>query len=103
MTSLGEIREQLTGPGGAFEVVTEVVDGVEMKVYKDRMRLAAGGRRGRRHAGATQTFIVYGDRRIGFGEFVRQANGVAAALPRRSASATATGWPCCRPTTPSGA
>ncbi len=31
------MRAQLTGAGGPFEVVTEVVNGVEMKVYKSSM------------------------------------------------------------------
>ena len=82
MTSLGEIREQLTGPGGAFEVTTDVVNGVEMKVYKDRM----GSLREVAQAAANrgdQEFIVQGDQRITYGDFVRQANGVAAALGRR--------------------
>ena len=37
MPTTAEVRAQLTGPGGPFEVVTDVVDGVEMKVYKDRL------------------------------------------------------------------
>jgi long-chain acyl-CoA synthetase len=79
MPTNAEIREQLTGPGGAFEVVTDVVDGVEMRVYKDRLpslRSVAelGAMRG------DQTFIVYGDRRISFGEFFQLANNASAAL-----------------------
>jgi long-chain acyl-CoA synthetase len=34
--TVAAIRAQLTGPGGPFEVVAEVVDGHEMKVFKDR-------------------------------------------------------------------
>ena len=34
--TVASIRAQLTGPGGPFEVVTEVLDGQELKVYKDR-------------------------------------------------------------------
>ncbi len=34
--TVASIRAQLTGPGGQFEVVTEVIDGHELKVYKDR-------------------------------------------------------------------
>jgi long-chain acyl-CoA synthetase len=78
-----EVQEQLTGPGGPFEIVTETVNGVEMKVYRDRMRslrevaaIAAG-------RGDEQTYIVYGDRRIGFTEFVRGANSVSRLLARR--------------------
>jgi len=83
LTSLAEVREQLTGVGGPFEVVTDVVNGVEMKVYKDRM----GSLREVAQAAANrgdQEFIVQGDRRISYGEFVRQANGVSAALARHA-------------------
>ena len=39
MTERGdEIERQMTGPGGPFEVVTESVRGIDMRVYKDRMR-----------------------------------------------------------------
>ena len=104
MPSSQEIEQMLTGPGGAFEVTTETVRGVEMKVFKDRMKslreifpMAA-----MRGDGDGATHIVYGDRRIGFGEFVEGANRVAAALAARPASGGAIASPCCRPTTPSG-
>jgi long-chain acyl-CoA synthetase len=78
-----EIRQQLTGPGGAFEVVVEDVAGRPTEVYKDRMRslrdVAAVGLR----RGDDQIHLVYGDRRIGFGAFVRDANGVSRALADR--------------------
>jgi long-chain acyl-CoA synthetase len=81
MTSAGEIREQLTGPGGAFEVITDVVGGVEMKVYKDRMPSLREVPKVAVMRG-DQTFLVHGDRRISYGEFVRLANGVSHALAR---------------------
>ena len=102
MPTTAEITAQLTGPGGPFEVVTEPVGGLEMKVYKDRFR-SLRDVAGLATAHGDQTFIVYGDRRISFSEFSGLAGSVAAALRDASASATATGWPCCRPTTPSGA
>lgn len=75
-----EIEAILTGPGGPFEVIVDDVRGVPMKVYKDRMtalpqvaRMAVG-------RGDEQTYVVFGDRRIGFGEFLRTANGVSGAL-----------------------
>jgi long-chain acyl-CoA synthetase len=79
MGTLAEVREELTGLGGAFEVVTEVVNGVEMKVYKDRMGslreiAQAASMRG------DQEFIVQGDRVYTYGEFTRLANGVSKAL-----------------------
>ena len=82
MPTSAEVQQMLTGPGGPFEVVTETVNGIEMKVYKDRMKAlrdiaALGGARG---DGEGATFIVYGERRIGFGTFVDGANSVSAVL-----------------------
>jgi long-chain acyl-CoA synthetase len=82
MPTSAEVQAMLTGPGGPFEVVRETVGGVEMKVYKDRMRslrdvAALGAGRG---DGEGSTFIVYGPRRIGFTEFVDGANAVSAGL-----------------------
>jgi long-chain acyl-CoA synthetase len=76
-TRTQELREQLTGPGGPFEIVTETVDGLELPVYKDRLpnlRSVAAIAAGR---GDEKPFVVYGDRRIGFSEFFALANSVA--------------------------
>ncbi len=80
MPTSAEVQQLLTGPGGPFEVVTATVNGNPMRVYKDRMTalgevaaLAAG-------RGNDETYIVYGDRRIGFTDFVHGAYGVARAL-----------------------
>jgi long-chain acyl-CoA synthetase len=69
----------LTGPGGAFEVVTEDVLGVELQVYKSRMTqlrqicdLAA--------ARGDATFLVQGERRLTFAQTVSQIRVVAANL-----------------------
>jgi len=77
MTTTAEVRAQLTGPGGPFEVVTETINGIEMKVYKSSMAslrdvAAAGLARGNE-----QPFLVYGDLRMGPAEFVERANSVA--------------------------
>jgi long-chain acyl-CoA synthetase len=82
MPSAAEITAQLTGPGGPFEVVTEPVGGVEMRVYKDRfpsLRDVAA----LATAHGDKTFIVHGDRRISFAEFSDLSNGVSAALRDR--------------------
>jgi steroid-24-oyl-CoA synthetase len=78
--SSAEVQQMLTGPGGPFEVVTEEVRGIPMRVFKDRMKalrevaaMAAG-------RGNEETFIVYGDRRIGFTEFIEGANSVSSTL-----------------------
>lgn len=74
-----EIRAQLTGPGGAFEVRREVVDGVEMHVYANRFdNLRTVAMFGLAHG--NKEFIVYGDRVITYGEFMAQANSVSTHL-----------------------
>jgi acyl-CoA synthetase (AMP-forming)/AMP-acid ligase II len=75
-----EIEAMLTGPGGAFEVSTEEVNGIPTKVYKNRMGslrevadLAAG-------RGDEQDFIVHRGRRIGFATFREQAHAISQSL-----------------------
>src|SRR3954453_10801601 len=79
MPTAAEVKAQLTGPGGPFEVVTEDVRGRPMQVYKDRMKAlrqiceVSIGR-------GDQVFIVYGDREITFHDFLTASNSVAAGL-----------------------
>jgi long-chain acyl-CoA synthetase len=80
MPSFSEVRASLTGPGGPFEVGTESIDGVDLKVYVqrfDNLRAIAGIAAGR---GDDEPFIVYGDTRIGFAQFFGLANAASAAL-----------------------
>jgi long-chain acyl-CoA synthetase len=73
------VLDQLTGPGGAFEIVTEPVLGVPLQVYKARLTslrdviAMADGR-------ADVDFLVQGDRRLTFGEHNALVRRVAAAL-----------------------
>lgn len=79
MSTVDEVRATLTGPGGPFEVTTEVVGGHEMRVYKDRfpdLRSVAAFA----PAHGDKEFLVHGDRRITFGEFADLANSVSAGL-----------------------
>ena len=80
MPSLSEVRAQLTGPGGMFEVTTEDVAGRPMQVYKERMRSLREIAQGAINRGDESPFIVYGDRTYGFRTFVETANGVSRAL-----------------------
>jgi long-chain acyl-CoA synthetase len=82
MPNLAEVRAQLTGPGGPFEVVTEDVLGRPMQVYKDRMRTLRGIPEAAIGRG-DDTFLAYGDRTYGFRDFVEQSNGLARALADR--------------------
>src|SRR5690606_28516114 len=82
MPTMAEVRAQLTGPGGMFEITTDTVLGREMEVYKDRMPSLRSILEVALLRGDEQDFIVYGDRTYGFATFVRTANGVAHALRR---------------------
>jgi long-chain acyl-CoA synthetase len=80
MPSLSEVRAQLTGPGGMFEVTTEDVLGRPMQVYKERMRSLREIPQAAVLRGDEAPFIVHGDRTYGFRTFVETANGVSRAL-----------------------
>jgi long-chain acyl-CoA synthetase len=74
--TLRRIRAELTAPGAQFEIVTEVVDGVEMKVYAQRFdSLRVVAQFGAMHG--DKEFIVFGDRRITFADFIAHANSVS--------------------------
>ncbi|MDZ7675176.1 MAG: class I adenylate-forming enzyme family protein [Acidimicrobiales bacterium] len=79
MPTVDEVRAQLTGPDGMFEITTETVDGVELQVYKDRMPNLRAIPETALMRG-DQTFLQYGDETWSFTEFVETANGVAHAL-----------------------
>lgn len=83
MPAREEVEAQLLGPGGMFEVVTDTVNGVEMKVYKDRLPSLRSVAELGSARGDAQDFIVYGDRRYGFGTFLELANSVSNALTER--------------------
>ncbi|GIU87227.1 MAG: fatty acid--CoA ligase [Acidimicrobiia bacterium] len=73
------VLAQLTGPGGPFEIVTEDVLGVPMRVYKQRMRslrelMANNALR------ADEEWLVQGERRYTFGEHDRLARVLASRL-----------------------
>ena len=80
MPTNAEVRATLTGPGGPFEVVTDIVDGVEMKVYAQRLPHLRAVAEIAAVRGDDEAFLVYGERRIGFGQFFDLANSVAAGL-----------------------
>jgi long-chain acyl-CoA synthetase len=77
-----EIYEQLTGPGGPFEVVVEDVAGRPTEVYKERMRSLRDIPAIARARGDDSVHIVQGERRIGFATFVDTANAVSNSLQR---------------------
>jgi len=83
MPTSAEVRAQLTGPGGMFEVVTEDVMGRPTQVYAQRMPSLRSVAEVGLMRGDDQTFLVYGARTYGFGTFVQTANGVAHALRER--------------------
>ena len=76
MSTISDIRTQLTGPGGAFEVIDDIVDGVPMKVYASRFPdLSVVAQFGMAHG--DKEFIVHGDRRISYAEFLSMSNSVS--------------------------
>ncbi|HKA93726.1 MAG TPA: class I adenylate-forming enzyme family protein, partial [Acidimicrobiia bacterium] len=73
------VLAELTGPGGAFEIVTEDVLGAPLQVYKNRLHTLgeliamADGRAG-------TDFLVQGDRRLTFGDHNALVRRVAASF-----------------------
>jgi long-chain acyl-CoA synthetase len=77
--SYDEAVRNLTAPGAPFELVTEMVRGLPMRIFKNREKsmrekVANAGLRG------DTEFLVQGSRRISYGEFARLVWGTAAAL-----------------------
>ena len=66
MPTRAEVEVMMAGAGGPFEVVREQVRGIDMKVFKDRLHslreVAVLGRA----RGDADSYLVYGDQRIGF-------------------------------------
>jgi long-chain acyl-CoA synthetase len=79
VTAADPVLEQLTGPGGPFEIVVEDVLGVPTQVYASRMKtmrelMAQSALR------ADVDFVVQGEERLTFGANDRRARAVAASL-----------------------
>jgi long-chain acyl-CoA synthetase len=76
---LKQAREELTGPGGAFEIVRADVLGRQVRTYRNApgsvrdMWLATA-------AFAERTYLVYHDERLSYAEAHQQVNAVAAWL-----------------------
>ena len=78
-TTPNDVRTQLTGPGGAFEVGIELIDGIDTKMYRQRFGslrevAAMAGAYGDREA------LVFGDQRFTYGQVIAWANRVANGL-----------------------
>ena len=76
MTAKNEIRQQLTGPGGPFEVCEEEVQGQQLTVFKTR----PGSVRDLLQASAAhgdKDYIVHGDLRITYAEHVQRVAALA--------------------------
>jgi long-chain acyl-CoA synthetase len=75
-----EVQQMLTGPGAPFEVATEEVRDVPMKVFKQRMQSLREIAAMAQSRGDEQEYLVFGERRIGFASFVEGANSVSQRL-----------------------
>ena len=81
---LAEVRAQLTGPGGAVRGrPPRWSTASRCRSTRTASRTCAPSPRSPPLRGDEQPFIVYGDRRIGFGEFFGLANSASAALRDR--------------------
>ena len=77
--SRSEIRAQLTGPGGPFEITEEPVLGEVMPVFKNRLTsLREMLQQSALHG--DKEYLVLGDRRISYAENAKLVASVAAAL-----------------------
>lgn len=74
-----EIRLELTGPGGPFEIVGEDVLGEPMQVFKNRPR-SLRELLSMTAARAEAEYLVHGDRRISYAEHLRLVASTARAL-----------------------
>jgi len=77
-----EIRDQLTGPGGPFELTTETVLGETMQVFKNREHSLRELLQNSALHGE-KPYMVLGDRRISYAEHAQLVASVAAALRER--------------------
>jgi long-chain acyl-CoA synthetase len=80
MPTTDELRAELTGPGGAFEVVTVDTATGPMKLYKDRLPNLRAIAEIFGPAHGDEEFVVYGDRRITYADFLAEANAASAGL-----------------------
>ncbi|MCP4434061.1 MAG: acyl--CoA ligase [Actinomycetia bacterium] len=79
MADAAKVRDELTGPGGAFEVVTtDEIDGKPMKVFKDRFPNLRFISEVFGAAHADKEFVVYGERRQTYAEFLEDVNALSA-------------------------
>lgn len=84
MTTVEEATELLTGPGGQFEVITTTdVDGSAMQVYKDRLPNLRFVSEVFGAAHADKEFVVHGDQRITYSDFLAEVNALSAWLASR--------------------
>src|SRR5258705_10232692 len=82
MADLREIEARITAPGGLFEVVTEDVRGVPLRVFKNRARsLRALLESSRAHG--DKDYIVYADERISYAQHFARASAFANVLHER--------------------
>ncbi len=79
MPTLAEATAELTGPGGAMEIVVEDVLGVPTQVYKQRM-CSLRDLMAQNEMRADATFLVQDDRRYTYGEHDQAARAVAHSL-----------------------
>ena len=84
MADIAEVTGQLIGEGGQFEVVTTTeIDGRPMKVYKDRLPSLRFVSEVFGAAHGDKEFVVHGEVRLTYSEFLDEVNALSAWLAER--------------------
>jgi long-chain acyl-CoA synthetase len=76
---LAQAREELTGPGGAFEIVTMKVGGVPVRAYAHALPDVRALWQSTRQFGP-RTYLVYEDERLSYADAHARVNAIAAWL-----------------------
>lgn len=76
---LAQARDELTGPGGAFEIVTVEVGGIPVRAYAHALPDVRALWRSTQ-AFADRTYLVYGDERLTYAEAHARVDAIAAWL-----------------------
>ncbi|MCZ7631023.1 MAG: acyl--CoA ligase [Microthrixaceae bacterium] len=78
MTTLDDATAMLTGPGGQFETITtDKVDGRPMRLYRDRLANLRFVSEVFGAAHADKEFVVHGDQRITYTDFLAEVNALS--------------------------
>ncbi len=78
-TELAQARDELTGPGGAFEIAHVNVNGIPVRAYRHALPDVRALWQST-HAFADRTYLVYGEERLSYAEAHARVDAIAAWL-----------------------